>query len=161
MIYLIQSDLNPKGNNMLHSYFLWKSIISIHTIALAIWIGSLFFHAFCLPSCLKLLDQTQRNSVQLQSLQKLFSLNWITIFLSVVCQAFLSSLYPINASIWINYIPLALIILMTLLQVYTFVKPYQQVRRAIRPKSTQFEKIYNYFKLIVVLGLISIIFSSL
>lgn len=140
--------------------FYWEPITAIHTITLALWIGSIFYYVFGLQSCLSLLDPTQKTSLQLQSLRKLFQFSWINAFLALITQIAAIGLTFLNnpnitAITWSTYAAIIIVCLMFIIQFYVFTTAYRKARRALRPKPAVFTKINTPLKLIVFLGIIN------
>lgn len=140
--------------------FYWEPITAIHTITLALWIGSIFYYVFGLQSCLSLLDPTQKTSLQLQSLRKLFQFSWVNAFLALITQIAAISLTLLNnphiaAITWSTWAAMIIIIVMFIIQFYVFTTAYRKARRALRPKPAVFSKINTPLKLIVFLGIIN------
>lgn len=140
--------------------FYWEPIAAIHTITLALWIGSIFYYVFGLQSCLSLLDPTQKTSLQLQSLRKLFQFSWINAFLALITQIAAMGLTLLNtphitAITWSTYAAIIVVFLMFIIQFYVFTTAYRKARRALRPKPAVFTKINTPLKLIVFLGIIN------
>lgn len=145
------------GKTMSQIAFYWGPLNAVHNITMALWIGSIFFYIFGLQSCLSLLDPTQRNSVQLQSLNKLFQFNWLNAIIVILTQAailFLSDGYNIKHPSAI--IAMGIVIIMIILQFIVFTNSYRKARRALRPKPEIFRKINTPLKLIVFLGIIDL-----
>ena len=55
---------------------LWGLVLSVHLLAMATWIGGAAYTVLVMRPRLGLLDNTQRNSVQLQCLTRYFRLVW-------------------------------------------------------------------------------------
>lgn len=143
---------------MSHVTFDWNVAFALNAIAISLWIGSLFYHVFGLQSSLGLLDQTQKTSVLLQSLKKLFHFNWGNAFIALICQSILFVHQYLNSAInWLSYLTLSIIILMILLQFYGFTTSYRKARRALRPKNSVFNQINKTLKLNILLGILNII----
>lgn len=143
---------------MSHVSLYWEPIAALNDIVLALWVGSLFYHIFGLQPSLGLLDQTQKISVLLQSLKKLFQFNWINAVIALICQgAMFIHLYLSNTANWSNYSDIIIIILMVFVQFYSFTTPYRKARRALRPKGPLFDKINTMLKLNIILGILNLI----
>lgn len=139
--------------------FYWGPLTAIHNITIALWIGSIFYYVFGLQSCLSLLEPTQKNSVQLQSLRKLFQFNWINGGIVVLTQAALifQKKSDISTITWSLWAALIITFLMIILQFYVFTNAYRKARRALRPKPEVFRKINMPLKFIVFLGIINLV----
>ncbi|MDI2113495.1 hypothetical protein [Commensalibacter nepenthis] len=139
--------------------FYWGPINAVHNIGFTLWIGGIFYYIFGLQSCLSLLDPTQKTSLQLQSLRKLFQFNWIFGVITLVTQAALlfRNSYDIHSITWSSWAALGLVIVMIILQFSVFTSAYRKARRALRPKPEIFRNINNPLKLIIFLGVISLV----
>ncbi|CAI3930267.1 MULTISPECIES: hypothetical protein [Commensalibacter] len=139
--------------------FYWGPLTAIHNITIALWIGSIFYYVFGLQSCLSLLDPTQKNSLQLQALRKLFQFNWINGIIVFVTQGVLifHNDFELSNIAWSAGAALVIIIIMLILQFYVFTTSYSKARRALRPKPEVFRKINTPLKLIVFLGILNLV----
>lgn len=139
--------------------FYWGPLTAIHNITISLWIGSIFYYAFGLQSCLGLLDPTQKNSVQLQSLRKLFQFNWINGGIVILTQAALifQKSFDVSTITWSVWAAFIITVLMIIVQFYVFTSAYRKARRALRPKPEVFRKINTPLKLIVFLGIINLV----
>ncbi len=52
---------------MIHMTFFWKIIISLNSITLSLWIGSLFYYIISVTSSVGLLDNIQKSSIILKN----------------------------------------------------------------------------------------------
>ncbi|MDI2090391.1 hypothetical protein [Commensalibacter oyaizuii] len=145
---------------MSETAFYWGPICTLHAISMALWIGSIFYYAFGVQSCLSLLDPTQKNSVQLQCLRKLFQFSWISGPIAFITQAtLLISPSFKDHTLWAVYGSILLILIMIVMQFYIFTTSYRKARRALRPKPNLFTQINNPLKLIVFLGIIDFVLT--
>lgn len=147
------------GKIMSQIAFYWGPINAVHHISFAFWIGSMFYYIFGLQSCLSLLDPTQKTSLQLQGLRKLFQFSWIFGVTTLLTQALLlfSNSFDIHTITWSAWAALTIIVIMIILQFSVFTSAYRTARRALRPKPEVFRKINNPLKLIIFLGIIDLV----
>lgn len=142
---------------MIHMTFFWKIIISLNSITLSLWIGSLFYYIISVTSSVGLLDNIQKSSILLQNLKKLYQYNGINSLLTVLFQISLFiHLYIKKVINEVSYLTFLTIILMVILHFYSYSSIYQKAKRAIRPKANLYNKINNILKFICFLGIINI-----
>lgn len=143
---------------MAHMNFYWGIITSINSIALSLWIGSLFFYCLSVRSSVGLLDKTLKSSVLLQNLKRIYQLNGFNAFAILICQLILFIHHYFDKTVnWSGYAAIITTILMIILHLYSFTSAYQKANRSIRPKTDLYNKICNIFKLIIFLGIIDIL----
>lgn len=152
---------------MLHLSFYWGLITALNAVVLSLWIGSMFYYCFGLQASLSLLDKTQKTSISLQGLRKLFQFNWINAPIALLCQAALAyhqmAHSQTNGMIlsWNAIAALLFVFLLIILQFYNFTGNYQKARRSIRPKQEVFHKINTVIKLSILIGILDIILVNL
>ena len=146
---------------MPHS-ILWSVILAFHIISIMFWVGGTAYAAIIMRQSLSLLDPTQRNSVQLQSLGRFFR-----VLMHVIPTALITGWLMIlheggfEQAPWTTNLMQLLGIVMAVLYVRVLTGPFQKARRALRPQPALFDSIRNQTLVIMALGLIAILAASL
>lgn len=146
---------------MPHS-ILWSLVLALHLISIIMWIGGGAYAAVVLRPSLSLLDQTQRNSVHLQTMARFFKglthaipTTLITGWLLVLHEGGFA-----NAP-WTTNVMQLLGLIMAALFVRMYMVTYQKLRRAIRPQASGFDSVRKQVLVIVALGIITVLAASL
>ena len=144
-------------------HVLWGLVLAVHLIAMATWLGGAAYALFVLRPSLGLLDGTQRNSVQLQTLKRFFLIVWHAMPL-VLITGWLMLAFPLggfNDPDWHVQAMQAIGLVIALVFAYAFFGPFRKVRRAIRPQPATFEKIRSLVSLNLALGVVVVVIASL
>ena len=142
---------------------LWGLVLSVHLLAMATWIGGAAFTVLVMRPSLGLLDNTQRNSVQLQTLTRYFRLVWHTMPL-VLITGWLMLAFPLggfNNPDWHVQTMQGLGVVIALLFLYAYFKPLRKVRRAIRPQPADFDRVRSLVSTNLYLGVLVVVIASL
>ncbi len=142
---------------------LWGLVLAVHLLSWATWLGGVAYALFVLRPSLGLLDTTQRNSVQLQTLRRFFRLVWHVMPL-VLITGWLMLAFPLggfNNPDWHVQTMQALGVVMALLFAYAFFGPFRKARRALRPQPGTFETIRSLLGVNLVLGAVTVVVASL
>ena len=146
---------------MPHS-ILWSLVLALHLISIIMWIGGGAYAAVVLRPSLSLLDQTQRNSVHLQTMARFFKglthaipTTLITGWLLVLHEGGFA-----NAP-WTTNVMQLLGLIMAALFVRMYMGTYQKLRRAIRPQGSGFDSVRKQVLVIVALGIITVLAACL
>ena len=142
---------------------LWGLVLAAHLLSWATWLGGIAYALFVLRPSLGLLDATQRNSVQLQTLRRFFRLVWHVMPL-VLVTGWLMLAFPLggfNNPDWHVQTMQALGVLMALLFAYAFFGPFRKARRALRPQPATFDSIRSLLGVNLVLGAVVVVVASL
>ncbi|WP_338332561.1 hypothetical protein [Acetobacter sp. LMG 32666] len=146
---------------MPHS-ILWSLVLALHLISIIMWIGGGAYAAVVLRPSLNLLDQTQRNSVHLQTMARFFKglthaipTALITGWLLVLHEGgFANAPWTTNAMQLLGLI-------MAVLFVRMYMGTYQKLRRAIRPQAAGFDSVRKQVLVIVALGILAVLSACL
>ncbi|KXV74783.1 hypothetical protein AD953_10210 [Acetobacter malorum] len=146
---------------MPHS-ILWSVILALHLISIMFWIGGTAYAAIIMRQSLSLLDPTQRNSVQLQSLGRFFR-----VLMHVIPTALITGWLMIlheggfAHAPWTTNLMQLIGVIMAVLYVRVLTGSFQKARRALRPQPALFDSIRNQILVIMALGLIAVLAASL
>ena len=142
---------------------LWGLVLALHLLGMAVWVGGSASMLFVLRPSLNLLDQTQRVSVDLQSLRRFLRLVWhvmpIVLLTGWAMEIFREGGFA-NADWRINVMQ-GLGILMALVFAYVYFVPFRKARRALRPKPAMFETIRSLIATMLVIGVAIVLVASL
>ena len=142
---------------------LWGLVLALHLLGMAVWVGGLITVLFVLRRSVGLLEQTQRNSVQLQSLKRFFRLIWhvmpIVLLTGWAMEIFRLGGFA-NADWHINAMQ-GLGVVMALVFAYVYFGPFRKAQRAIRPKPAMFESIHSLVGTMLVIGVAIVVVASL
>ncbi|WP_428392141.1 CopD family protein [Lichenicoccus sp.] len=142
---------------------LWGLVLTLHLLGMAVWVGGSAAMLFVLRPSLGLLDQTQRVSVDLQSLRRFLRLLWLVVPIMLLTgwamEIFRQGGFA-NADWHINAMQ-GLGILMALVFAYLYFGPFQKARRALRPKPAMFESIRSLIGTMLVIGVAIVVVASL
>ncbi len=145
------------------STILWGLVLTLHLLGMAVWVGGSIALLFVLRPSLGLLDQTQRVSVNLQSLKRFFRLVWhampIVLLTGWSMEIFREGGFA-QADWHINAMQ-GLAIVMALVFAYAYFGPFRRVQRAIRPKPEMFESIRSLVNTELALGIAIVLVASL
>ncbi|AOX18198.1 hypothetical protein [Kozakia baliensis] len=144
------------------SPILWSLVLTLHVLCVAFWVGGGAFAALITRSSLTLLDQAQRQSVQLQYLNRYFRGLWHVVPLALISGwlliihmgGFANVIWPINAM-------QLLAILMAIVFLNAFYGPFKAARRAIRPQPAMFNAVRLRIVAMVALGVLAILCGAL
>ena len=136
---------------------LWGLVLSVHLLAMATWIGGAAYTVLVMRPSLGLLDTTQRNSVQLQTLTRYFRLVWHVMPL-VLVTGWLMLAFPLGGHVQTMQ---GLGVVIALLFAYAYFKPLRRVRRAIRPQPADFERVRSLVSTNLYLGVLVVVIASL
>ncbi len=142
---------------------LWGAVLSLHVLGMAIWIGGAAFVLYGLKPSLALLDNTQRVSVQLQSLKKFFFLVWHAMPVMLIT-GWLMLAFPMGGfgdPDWHIQAMQGLGVVMAAIFLFTFFGPYKRARRALRPQPAVFDRIRSLLTLNLFLGAITVVIAAL
>ncbi len=142
---------------------LWGLVLSVHLLAMAAWLGGAAYTVLVLRPSLGLLDGTQRNSVQLQTLTRYFRLVWHVMPL-VLVTGWLMLAFPLggfNDPDWHVQAMQGIGVIIALLFAYAYFRPLRKVRRAIRPQPADFERVRTLVALNLYLGVLVVVIASL
>lgn len=145
---------------------LWGIVLALHLFGMATLVGgTIYTHAVLRPS-LGLLDVNQRNSVQLQTLKRFFSLIWVAMPLSIVT-GWLMLAVPLAPAggfadrDWHVQAMQTLGIIMAVLFALAFFGPYKRVRRALRPQPAAFDSLRTTLSVNLVIASLIVVVASL
>ncbi len=142
---------------------LWGLVLSLHLLGMALWVGGMAYALVVLRPSLGLLDQTQRVSVNLQTLTRFFRLVWLVMPLVLVtgwAMYFLRLGGTANPDWHISAMQ-GLGIVMAAVFLYAYFVPFKKARRAIRPQPATFESIRSLVHLKLALGAATVVVASL
>ncbi len=146
---------------MPHS-ILWSFVLTLHLVSIIMWVGGGAYAAVVLRPSLNLLDQTQRNSVHLQTMARFFKglthaipTALITGWLLVLHEGGFA-----NAP-WTTNVMQLLGLTMAVLFARMYMGTYQKLRRAIRPQPSGFDSVRKQVLLIVALGILAVLSACL
>ena len=142
---------------------LWGLVLAVHLLGMAAWLGGAAYALFVLRPSLGLLDTTQRNSVQLQTLRRYFRLVWHAMPLVLISGwAMLAGrLGGFSNPDWHIQAMQALGLVIALIFAYAFFGPFRKVRRAIRPQQASFDSIRSLVSVTLLLGILVVVIASL
>ena len=141
----------------------WALVLAVHLLGMALWVGGIAYALLVLRPSLSLLDATQRASVTLQSLRRLFRVIWHVMPLVLASGwameigregGFAHADWHINAM-------QGLALVMSGVFLWAFFGPFRKARRAIRPKPETFESIRSLLGSMLVLGALIVVVASL
>ena len=126
------------------------------------WIGGGFYAVVVLRPSLSLLDNTQRSSVHLQTLQRFFKM-LKHIVPTVLITGWLMIIHEggFAHAPWTTNVMQAIGLIMAILFIRILSGPYQKLRRAIRPQPATFDAVRKQIMLIVALGLLTVVVASM
>ncbi len=142
---------------------LWGLVLAVHLLSWATWLGGAAYALIVLRPSLGLLDVTQRNSVQLQTLRRFFRLVWHAMPL-VLLTGWLMLAFPLGGfgnPDWHVQAMQALGLVMAALFAYAFFGPFRKARRALRPQPATFETIRSLLGVNLLLGAATVVVASL
>ncbi len=142
---------------------LWGAVLALHLLGMAIWMGGSTYALFVLRPSLALLDTTQRNSVQLQTLKRFFLLVWYAMPVMLV-SGWAMEAVPMGGfgnPDWHIQAMQGLAVVMAAVYLFTFFGPYRRARRAMRPQPATFDRIRSLVTLNLFLGAIVVVIASL
>ncbi len=142
---------------------LWGLVLATHLLGMALLVGGSAYTLLVLRPSLNLLDQTQRVSVNLQTLGRFFRLVWhvmpIVLLTGWAMEIFREGGFA-NADWHINAMQgLALVLAGVFL--WAFFGPFRRARRAIRPQPAVFESIRSLLGMTLVIGASIVLVASL
>ena len=142
---------------------LWGLVLATHLLGMALWVGGAGYALLVLRPSLNLLDQTQRVSVNLQTLTRFFRLIWhvmpIVLLTGWSMEIFREGGFA-NADWHINAMQ-GLALVMAGVFLWTFFGPFRRARRAIRPQPALFESIRSLLGTTLVIGASIVVVASL
>lgn len=142
---------------------LWGLVLSVHLLGMALWVGGAAYALLVLRPSLNLLDQTQRTSVQLQTLARFFRLVWHV--MPLVLLTGWAMLYFREGGFanpdWHIHAMQGLGIVMAAVFLWAFFGPFKRVRRAIRPQPATFETIRSLLGVNLAIGAAIVVVASL
>lgn len=141
---------------------LWSLLLAVHVICVVFWLGGALYAALIMRSSVSLLDQAQRQSVQLQSLARYFRGLWHVVPFALLSGwgliyhmgGFGNVIWPINAM-------QVLALGMAAVFVSTFYGPFRAARRAIRPQASLFDSIRIRLMIMVACGILAILCGAM
>ncbi|MCQ8241385.1 CopD family protein [Rhizosaccharibacter radicis] len=142
---------------------LWGLVLTVHLLGMATWIGGGAYALFVLNPSLRLLDNTQRVSIQLQTLKRYFLLVWHAMPL-VLISGWLMLFFREGGFAnpdWHLHAMQGLGLLMAAVFLYAFFGPFRKARRAIRPQPALFDRLRGLVTLSVFLGILVVIDAAL
>ena len=142
---------------------LWGLVLAVHLLGMALWVGGSAYALLVLRPSLNLLDQTQRASVNLQTLKRFFRLVWcvmpLVLLTGLAMEAFRAGGFA-HAD-WHVQTMQGLAILMAITFLWAFYGPFQRARRAIRPQPRTFESIRSLVGASLAIGTAIVVVASL
>lgn len=140
-----------------------NSLLAIHFLSGAVWVGGMFYALIVLRPALNILDNAPRMQMHMNTLKRFFLIVW-----HVMPLMFLTG-FGMIFSAWggLSVLPpsihamLGAAILMTAIFLYTFFGPWQRLRRAIRPGPELLARIRLMITINLGLGAVAIIAGSL
>ena len=140
----------------------WSLVLTLHLVGISVWVGGGAYAAVVLRPSLNLLDQTQRNSVHLQTMARFFKglthaipTTLITGWLLILHEGgFANAPWTTNAMQLLGLI-------MAILFARMYMGTYQKLRRAIRPQASGFDSVRKQVLIIVALGILAVLCASL
>ncbi len=142
---------------------LWGAVLTLHLLGMAIWVGGSTYALYVQRPSLALLDGTQRNSVQLQTLKKFFFLVWHAMPVMLIT-GWLMEAIPLGGfgnPDWHIQAMQGIGVVMAAIYLFTFFGPYRRARRAIRPQQAVFDRIRSLVTLNLFLGAIVVVIAAL
>ncbi|WP_419729258.1 CopD family protein [Lichenicola sp.] len=142
---------------------LWGLVLAVHLLGMAAWLGGAAYALFVLRPSLGLLDTTQRNSVQLQTLRRYFRLVWHVMPL-VLITGWAMLAVPLGGFSnpdWHIQAMQTLGVVIAGIFAYAFFGPFRKVRRAIRPQQASFDTIRSLVSVTLLLGILVVVIASL
>jgi len=142
---------------------LWGLVLAVHLLGMATWLGGMAYALFVLRPSLILLDQTQRNSVHLQTLKRFFMLVWHAMPL-VLISGWLMLGFRVGGfgnPDWHIQTMQALGLIMAILFATAYFGPFKKVQRALRPQPATFDRIRSIISLNLLLGVLIVVVASL
>ena len=142
---------------------LWGLVLAIHLLSMAAWLGGTAYALLVLRPSLGLLDVTQRNSVNLQTLKRFFTLIWHAMVLSLLtgwAMLFFREGGFANPD-WHLHVMQGLGIVMAVIFLWTFFGPFRKARRALRPQPATFDRIRSMVTLNLALGIVVVFVAAL
>lgn len=156
-------QMMSNGANPVADPTLWGAVLALHLLGMAIWMGGSTYALFVLKPSLALLDTTQRNSVQLQTLKKFFFLVWHAMPVMLI-SGWLMEAVPMGGfgnPDWHIQAMQGLGVVMAAVYLFTFFGPYRRARRAMRPQPALFDRIRGLVTLNLLLGAVVVVIASL
>ena len=142
---------------------LWGLVLAVYSLGLAMLVGGSACMLLVLRPSLNLLDQTQRTSVNLQTLKRFFRLVWcampLVLLTGLSMEAFRAGGF-VHAD-WHVQTVQGLAILMAITFLWAFYGPFQRARRAIRPQPKTFESIRSLVGTGLAIGTAIVVVASL
>jgi uncharacterized membrane protein len=149
---------------MMTSLVLFRNtLLAVHFLGAAIWVGGMFYALMVLRPALTLLDGPQRLQVHMQTLKKFFFYVWHAMPLMLItgwAMVFFAWGGFANLPVSIHIMQ-GLAIIMAAVFLYTFFVPWQRLRRAIRPGPELIARIRQLITVNLVLGALTIVAGSL
>lgn len=149
---------------MLQSLVLLRnSLLALHLLALAVWVGGMFTALVVLRPAVAALEPAARTQFQLRVLKRFFFAvwhampimlltGWVMVF--AAWSGFTGLPWPVNAM-------QAGGLLMAAVFLTAFYGPWQRLRRAIRPAPEQFDRVRTLMRVNLALGVLTVILGSL
>ncbi|MFT9400444.1 hypothetical protein [Acetobacter sp.] len=146
---------------MSHS-IVWSLVLALHILCIVVWIGGAVYATAILRPSLSLLDNTQRNSVHLQTLGRFFKMLTHVIPTALITGWLLILHEGGFAHVpWTTNAMQGLGVIMALLFVRILTGPYQKARRAIRPQPATFDSIRSQILIIVAMGVLAVLVAAM
>ncbi|GAN60770.1 membrane protein [Acetobacter cibinongensis] len=146
---------------MSHS-IVWSLVLALHILCIVVWIGGAVYATAILRPSLSLLDNTQRNSVHLQTLGRFFKMLTHVIPTALITGWLLILHEGGFAHVpWTTNAMQGLGVIMALLFVRIVSGPYQKARRAIRPQPATFDSIRSQILIIVAMGVLAVLVAAM
>lgn len=146
---------------MSHS-IVWSLVLALHILCIVVWIGGAVYATTILRPSLSLLDNTQRNSVHLQTLGRFFKMLTHVIPTALITGWLLILHEGGFAHVpWTTNAMQGLGVIMALLFVRILTGPYQKARRAIRPQPATFDSIRSQILIIVAMGVLAVLVAAM
>ncbi|MGO3518627.1 MAG: hypothetical protein ACTINM_09095, partial [Acetobacter cibinongensis] len=137
-------------------------VLALHILCIVVWIGGAVYATAILRPSLSLLDNTQRNSVHLQTLGRFFKMLTHVIPTALITGWLLILHEGGFAHVpWTTNAMQGLGVIMALLFVRIVSGPYQKARRAIRPQPATFDSIRSQILIIVAMGVLAVLVAAM
>ncbi len=140
-----------------------NTLLAVHLLCATIWVGSGFAAVVVLRPALNLLDAGPRLQVQMNTLKKFFFYVWHVMPLMLLTG------WAMVYSAWGSFaiLPLSINIMqgtaliMAGIFIYTYFRPWQSLRRAIRPTAEQMASVRKLVTVNFVLGFLGVTAGAL
>jgi uncharacterized membrane protein len=140
-----------------------NTLLAVHLLSAALWVGGMFYAVAILRPSLTLLDAAARLQVHMQTLKRFFAVVWIAMPLMLLTGWLMvfAAWGGFAALPWSINVMQTLGLLMALIFLYVYFAPWQRLRRAIRPGPELITRIRQLMILNLCIGIATIVAGSL